>query len=135
MRKTIFVSLIALIFGVGCLAYAQSKPNNSAVGAWAGSWSGNSTGKFEMAITKGADGKLSATVTSHPDQGEGSTFQSKLVETNGAKLTIKFEDSNGEIDGTLQAVIDGSSMKGDYSIRAKASGEETDKGTFTAARK
>src|SRR5215510_5952176 len=78
MRKTIFVSLITLILGVGFLAYAQSKPENNAAGNWSGAWTGGSTGKFEMTITKGADGKLSGTLTTHPDQGEGSTVNLKL---------------------------------------------------------
>jgi hypothetical protein len=135
MRKAILGSLIALMFSVCCLAHAQSKSDNNATGTWSGAWTGDSTGKFEMTITKGADGKLSATITSHPDQDETSTWHSTLVEVNSDKLTIKFDNSNGELEGMLHALIDGSSIKGDYSIRVKASGEETDKGTFTGARK
>lgn len=135
MRKTILVSLIAMMLGAGCLAHAQSKSDHNPAGTWSGAWTGGSTGNFEMTIRKGADGKLSATITSHSDQGDSSEWQSKLVEANGDKLTIKVDNADGESEGTLQAVIEGSSIKGDYSIHAKASGEETDKGTFTATRK
>jgi hypothetical protein len=133
MRRTIFVSLIVLIFG--CFAYAQSKSENDPVGTWSGTWSGGSTGKFEMTITKDANGKLSATLTAKPDEGDGFTGPFKSVEANGPKLTMKFEAPDGESEATLQAVIEGSTLKGDYSIRAKANGEEVDKGTFTASRK
>jgi hypothetical protein len=88
-----------------------------------------------MTITEGADGKLSATMTATTDQGETSNWQSKLVEATGDKLTIKFDNSDGESEGTVHAAIEGSSMKGDYSVRAKATGEETENGTFTATRK
>ncbi len=133
MRKTIFVSLVVLIFGLGCFVYAQSKPDGAA-GTWAGTWSGSSTGKFEMTIKREA-GKLSGTLTATPDQGEGYTAEFKSVEASGNKLTIKFDDPAGEVEVTLLAVIEGSSIKGDYTVRAKANGEEVEKGTFTASRK
>jgi hypothetical protein len=133
MRRTIFVSLIVLVFG--CFAYGQSKSGNNPVGTWSGEWSGGSSGKFEMTIAKDANGKLSATLTTKPDQGEGFTGSFKSVEASGAKLTMKIEFPDGETEATLQAVIEGSTLKGDYSIRAKANGEEVEKGTFTASRK
>ena len=133
MRKTIFVSLIVLVFG--CFVYAQSKSDGGATGTWSGTWTGGSTGKFEMIIKKEAGGKLSATLTASPDQGDGYTVNFKLVQPNGDKLTMKFDDPSGEVEGTLQAVVEGSTIKGDYAIRAKANGEEVEKGTFTASRK
>jgi hypothetical protein len=135
MRKTMFASLIVLIFGVGYIAYAQSRSGANPAGIWSGSWTGSSTGKFEMTIKKAAAGKLSGTLTASPDQGQGFTAQFKSVEVKASKLTMKFENSGGDGEVTLQAVIQGTSIKGDYSIRSKASGEEVEKGTFTAARK
>jgi len=135
MRKMTFALLIVSIFGVGYMAYAQSKSDNNAAGTWSGSWTGGSTGKFEMIIKKDAEGKLTATLSGTPDQGESYTIHSTSIESNGSKLTMKFEGPDGEAEAKVQAVIEGDSMKGDYSIRAKASGEEVEKGTFTASRK
>jgi hypothetical protein len=135
MRKKMFVSLIILIFGVGYVAYAQSKSDADATGTWSGSWTGGSTGKFEMTIKKDAEGKLSATLSGKPDQGESYTIHSTSIESNGSKLTMNFEGPDGEAVAMVQAVIEGESMKGEYSIRTKAGGEEVDKGAFTAARK
>ncbi|MCI0387411.1 MAG: hypothetical protein MOB07_01400 [Acidobacteria bacterium] len=135
MRKTIIVTLIVLIFGVGYMSYAQSRSRNNAAGTWSGSWTGASKGKFEMTIKKDAAGKLSGTLTASPDQGQGYTAQFQSVEVKASKLTMKFEDPGGEVGVTLQAVIQGSSIKGDYSIRSKANSEEVEKGTFTATRK
>lgn len=135
MRKTIFVSLIGLMFGIGSFAYAQSKSENDPTGTWSGTWTGGSNGKFEMTVTKDANGKLSATLTAKPDQGDGFSGPFKSVEANGNKLTMKFEDPGGESEATLEAVVEGSSLKGSYSIRAKANGEEAEKGTFAASRK
>jgi len=135
MRKTIFVSLIMLTLSIGCFAYAaQSKSNNNAAGTWSGTWTGGSSGKFEMTIKKAAGGKLSASITVNPDQGEGYTVPFKSVESNGSKLILKFDAPGGEVEGTLQGMIVGSSIKGDYSVRSKANGQEVEKGTFTSAR-
>jgi len=135
MRKTMFASLIVLIFGVGYIAYAQSRSGANAAGNWSGSYAGGSSGKFEMTIKKDAAGKLSGTLTASPDQGQGYTTQFKSVEVKASRLTMKFDDPDGSSEATLQAVIQGSSIKGDYSVRSKAGGEEVQKGTFTASRK
>jgi hypothetical protein len=135
MLKKMFASLIILIVGAGYVAHAQSRSGADAAGTWSGSWTGGSTGKFEMTIKKDAEGKLSATLSGTPDQGESYTIHSTSILSDGSKLTMKFEGPDGEAEATVQAVIEGASMKGDYSIRVKAGGEEVDKGTFTAARK
>jgi|SRR5215510_13346985 hypothetical protein len=135
MRKTMFVSLIVLTFCLGLLAHAQPKSGANAAGTWAGTWTGGSTGKFEMTIKKDAKGKLSASLSATPDQGGGYTVEVKSVVAIGSKLTCKFEDPPGDVEVTLQAMIVGSSLKGDYSVRAKASGEEVEKGAVTASRK
>jgi len=88
-----------------------------------------------MTIKKDAKGKLSASLTATPGKGGGYTVEVKSVEALGSKLTCKFEDPPGEVEVTLRAVIRGSSLKGDYSVRAKASGEEVEKGVVTASRK
>src|SRR5262245_24878478 len=135
MRKKMFAWLIMLIFGVVYVAYAQSRSGANAAGTWSGTWTGKSKGKFEMTIKRDAAGKLSGTLTASPDQGQGYTTQFKSIQARASKLTLKFEDPGGEAEATLQAVIAGSAIKGDYSIRSKASGEEVEKGTFTAGRK
>src|SRR5215813_4626974 len=135
MRKTMFASLIVLIFGVGYIAYAQSRSGANAAGNWSGSYAGGSSGKFEMTIKRDAAGKLSGTLTASPDQRQGYTTQFKSIEARASKLTLRFEDPGGEAEATLRAVIAGSAIKGEYSIRSKASGEEVEKGTFTASRK
>ncbi|HKQ76625.1 MAG TPA: hypothetical protein VJ810_23220 [Blastocatellia bacterium] len=135
MRQTTSASLIVLIIFVGYIAYGQSRSGANAAGTWSGSWTGSSAGKFEMTIKKDAAGKLSGTLTASPDQGQGYTTQFKLIDAKASKLTIKFDSPDGGVEVTLQSLIQGKSIKGDYSIRAKASGEEVEKGTFTAARK
>ena len=133
MKK--FASLIIVILGVGIMAYAQTRSGASPVGNWTGTWSGGSSGKFEMTIKKNTNGKLTASFDGLPDQGDRYTLQSTLVDATGAKLTIKFDSPDGEAIATVNAVIEGASMKGEYSIRTKANNEEVEKGSFSAKRK
>lgn len=136
MRKTSLTSLFVLISSVCILAFAgQNAAGGKFAGSWTGSWTGASTGKFEMTITNEADGKLSAIIVATPQEGDGSTFKSKMVETAENKLKVKFEDSEGSVEVTLEGALDGAALKGTYTIRDKAQGTEVESGTWTASRK
>lgn len=140
MRKTLFTSLFLLLVGVNCLIFAgQSKDNpgsgDKIVGTWAGTWTGGSSGKFDMTVTKETGGKLSVNVKSTNEEGNQGSFQSKSVEVTGDKVKIKMEDSNGEVEVTLDATLDGKTLKGSYTVRSKADGSEAETGTITASKK
>jgi len=140
MRKTLFTSLFVLLLGINCLIIAgQSKDNPASgdkfVGTWTGTWTGGSSGKFDLTVTKDTTGKLSATVTSTNEQGDGGTFRSKSVEVTGDKVKIKLEDTNGEVEVSLDATLEGKTLKGSYTVRSKADGAEAETGTITASKK
>jgi hypothetical protein len=135
MRKTIFAVLIATLFGVGGLAYGQTRAKTSPAGIWSGIWSGGSTGKFEMTIRREAPGRFSGSMTVTPDRGDEYAAPIRLLEAKGSKLSVKFRDPNDEVEVTLQGVIEGASFKGEYTIRAKVSEREVETGAFTANRK
>jgi hypothetical protein len=136
MRKTSVVTLLVLLLSVGALVLAgQNSAGSKLAGGWAGTWSGGSAGKFEMTITSAADGKLSATLIATPETGDGSTFQSKSVDTVDNKVKIKLEDSEGNAEVLLEGTLEGSSLKGTYSVRDKAQGAEVETGNWTATKK
>ena len=135
MRKTIFTTLIALIIGASCLAFTQTKTAISPAGTWSGTWSGGSAGKFEITIRREAARRFSASIIASPDRGDEYTVPVRSIESSGSKLSLKFTDPEGEVEATLQGVIEGSSFKGEYTIRARATGAEVEKGAFTASRK
>jgi hypothetical protein len=136
MRHPVFVLLLLLILSINCFAFSgQTGQSDKLVGKWVGSWTGGSSGKFEMSITKDNGGKLSATINTTPDQGEPSTLQSKSMEQTGDKVNITFESPDGEAQIILEAAIEDASLKGTYSVRNKAAGEEVEKGSWTASKK
>jgi hypothetical protein len=117
-------------------AAGQKDPSdNKLVGKWVGTWTGDSTGKFEMTFSKNADGTLSASLLATPDQGEPNTMESKLVEPTAEKIKLKFEGADKEIEVLLEGTFEGQSLKGSYSVRNKAQGDEVESGTWSAAKK
>jgi hypothetical protein len=136
MYKSLIVMLSLLCFCLVGLALApKDADEKSWVGAWAGTWTGGSSGSFEMTISKGADGKLGGSITPKPEGGESYTASFKSVALADGKVTMKLANPSDEVEITLEATIDGSALKGTYSVRAKADGNEVDRGTITASKK
>lgn len=137
MHKKLLGLMIIPLFAFWILAAAekQDTSDNKLVGKWEGTWTGGSTGKFVMTFSKNADGKLSATLIATPDQGEPNTMETKSVEQTAEKLKIKFEGEGAEIQVFLEATFEGHTLKGSYSVRNKAQGDEVESGTWSAAKK
>ncbi len=136
MRKSLFVILSSLYFCmVGLAQTQQAAGEKNLVGSWAGTWSGVSSGAFEMTITKNADGKLGGSITPKPDGGESYTASFKSVSPADGKVIVKLTNPSDEVEITLEVTIDGSALKGTYSVRVIADGNEVDHGTITASKK
>src|SRR5262245_59646325 len=135
MRKSLFVILSLLCFCLAGLAQEQTAGEKNLVGAWAGSWDGGSSGTFEMTITKDADGKLGGRITPKPEGGESYTASFKSVALADGKVILKVAIPGDEAEVTVEATLDGSVLKGTYSVRSKEDGREVDVGTITASKK
>ena len=140
MSRQFLYSLLMVVM-VACVSYARQAENKKtstdsvAVGTWNGTWQGGSSGKFEMTITKGPDGKLTGSLTAHPAEGDGYTTIFKSVDVSGGKLTLKLGDPDDQMEITIQGALDPAAMKGSYSVRPKGQGEEVDGGTWEAKKK
>jgi hypothetical protein len=141
MNKRLQISLLTILVLAGATllvvpdASARPDDGDAFVGTWEGTWTGGSSGKLEMTISKGAGGKLSGSISPKPDQGDGYTVPFKTVEVVSGKLTTKCEDPNGEVEITLTGSAEGKSVKGTYNVRQKGDGSEVESGTWTATKK
>lgn len=134
MRKNLFVMLLCFCL-MGLAQAQQAASETDLVGTWAGSWSGDSNGTFELTITKGADGKLGGTLTPKPEGEEAHTNTLSSVTLADGKVTIKISSPTDEVEITLEATFDSSALKGTYSVRSKADKTEVDHGTIKASKK
>ena len=140
MRRQFSYSLLVVVL-VACFSYARQTESkktpgdSSVVGMWSGSWQGGNSGTFEMTITKGADGKLGGSLTAKPADGDGYTTRFKSLDVTGGKFIAKVEDPEGEVEITIEGALDPTSMKGSFSVRSKAQGEQVDGGSWQAKKK
>ena len=136
MRKAA-LSIFGLI--VFCAAAAGQAPQKATekdlIGTWTGKYAGGSTGAFEMTFTKDAEGKLAGSVSPKPDAGDPYTMQFTSIQFADGKATMKCIDPPGEVEITLEATIEGATIKGEYVVRARADGSEADRGTLTGTKK
>jgi hypothetical protein len=136
MRKTLFVLLgLAGMCAVAAAQAPQKATEKDLIGTWAGRYSGASTGAFEMTITRDAEGRLGGTVSPKADDGEAYTAPFTSVKFADGKATMTFTDPAGNVDITIEATPEGSSIKGTYVVHARADGSEAERGTFTATKK
>jgi len=136
MRKSFFVVLSLLCFCfMGLVQARQAASEKNLLGTWAGTWTGGSTGSFEMTITKSADGKLGGSISPKPDGQEGYTVPFASAAFADGKATLKLQDPGGEAEITLVVSADGSALTGTYSVRIKADGNEVDQGAIKATKK
>ena len=135
MRKSFFVvlSLFCLCF-MGLVQARQAASEKNLLGTWAGTWTGGSTGSFELTLTKSADGKLGGSISPKPDGQEGYTVPFSSAVFADGKATLKLQDPAGEAEITL-VVSAGTGLTGTYSVRIKADGNEVDQGTLKATKK
>lgn len=134
MRKSFFVMLFSFCL-MGLALANQPASEKNLFGTWAGTWTGGSSGSFEMTITKSADGKLGGSISPKPDGQEGYTVPFSSAVFADGKATLKLQDPAGEAEITLVVSADSSALTGTYSVRIKADGNEVDQGTLKATKK
>lgn len=136
MRRAALGVIGLLMVGVVLGAQAPKATEKDLLGVWAGRFEGGgSAGSFDMTITKDAQGKLGGSVTPKLDAGEQYTVPLTSVQFTDGKATITCPDGSGNAEVTVEVTIEGTGMKGTFVVRAKADGNEMDRGTITAAKK
>jgi hypothetical protein len=136
MRKTLFVLLaLAGLCTSAPAAQAPKATEKDLIGTWAGRYTGGSSGAYELTINRDTDGKLTGSVSPKSDDGESYTTPLNAIKFADGKVTMTCFDSSGNAEITVEATVEGSSLKGDYVVRARADGSEVERGTLTGTKK
>ena len=122
--------------GNALIPTAPERPRNLVplIGAWAGSWTGGSTGNVEFRFTKGADGKLGGEATPHQTDSDPYTSPFTSVVLTGNKVVARMSTPDGQATITVEAEITGMDMKGTYAV-AGPDGTQADGGAIVAKKK
>ena len=136
MRKTLFVLLgVACLSAAAAAAQAQKATEKDLIGTWTGKYTGASSGAYEFTINRDGEGKLSGSVSPKPDDSEPYTTPLNTITFADGKVTMTCFDPPGQIEITVEATVEGSSLKGTYVVRTRADGSEVERGTLTGTKK
>ena len=140
MKRSLSGLILLVIFAAAAVSLTAqttgSKPagGEKFSGAWAGTFEGDATGKFEMTISPGADGKHSGSLSVSPDNGEGYTASFKSVSIEGDKIVAKYDSpADGGSEVALEGTGDGKAASGKWSIQSQ--GSQSAAGTWKVAKK
>ena len=124
---------IVLAMALGGLLQSTA-PTDSFLGTWSGTWDGAGTGGFELILEKVKDDALGCRVTVGGEPAYKATCKS--VSFDGKKMTAKYDfppDERAEV--ILEAAFEGTTAKGSWSLREKATGNEVAAGGWAVSRK
>ena len=134
MTRRFCLSLSLLIFATVSFSLQAAQAADPS-GTWTGTWEGaGGNGGIEIVFEKGKDGALGGRVSVTGELTYKATLKTVTVE--GQKLSWTYDFPPDEsIEVRMAATIDGQSIKGIWSARPKAGGDEVASGTLTAEKK
>jgi hypothetical protein len=131
MRKWLAAAALALL---GAVAVAQSDIA-AFVGAYAGTWEGGGTGRFDLTIEKGSDGKPAGGVSVGTEQGDY-TAKFKEVSFEGQNMKARYEfPLDAQADVAITGKFDGGAAEGTWSLVAKGGDQSFAGGTWKVTKK
>jgi len=89
------------------------------VGTWSGTWEGSGSGRFDLTLQIGTDGKIAGGVSVGTDQGDYTAKFTKISFT-GNKLTGTYDyplDAQGEV--SIAGTFEATSATGTWGLGAK----------------
>lgn len=118
-----FSLLLASLFLAAFFGPAAAADGDQYLGSWAGTWAGNdnSSGRFQLTLERGSDGKLTGSIAVSQDGG-GSDYTAKLKEASfvGNKFTAAYDPPDGQSQISMKGTFGAKGGDGDWSLGAKA---------------
>ena len=132
-RRWVTLALLATL-GLGSYSIAAVE-GEQFVAAWAGSWEGGGTGKFDMKFERGADGSVKGSVAVGTDGGDyTATFDT--LSFQGGKMTGRYAyplDTQGEI--VIEGNFEAAAATGTWTLVQKGTNQPFFNGTWKVSKK
>jgi hypothetical protein len=138
MRKQFLAMMVlfSVAFGFGGAVAADSASGSEFIGTWNGTWEGSGgSGRFDLTLTKGADGKVEGGVSVGSDTGD---YVAKFISVsfNGNAMTARYSYTPDEqADIAVTATFEGKVAKGTWSMVPKGEDTAMATGTWTVTKK
>ena len=134
MRKSLTLWLCVLILGTIVTAARQSGDADRS-GTWTGTWEGaGQTGGFELTFQKPNTSALTGGVSVTGEPTYKATFKTVTIEGNKLNAVYDFPPAEG-VEVVLAGTFDGTTCKGTWVVREKASGNAALDGTWSVTKK
>jgi hypothetical protein len=131
MRKWLAAAALALL---GAVAVAASDIA-AFVGTYGGTWEGGGTGRFDLTIEKGGDGRPAGGVSVGTDQGDY-TAKFKELSFDGQNMKARYEfPLDAQADVAITGKFDGGAAEGTWSLVAKGGDQSFAGGTWKVQKK
>jgi len=102
---------------------AKAADGDQYLGAWSGTWAGadGSSGRFQLKLERGGDGKLTGSIAVSQDGGGGSDYTAKLKNAAFAadKFTAAYEPPDGQSEIHMKGTFGSKGGDGEWSLGAK----------------
>jgi hypothetical protein len=136
VRKSLTVWLCVLLFGALLSAARQAGDQNTdRTGTWTGTWEGaGSTGGFELVLEKPKDGALAGKVSVTGEPAYQATLKTVAIEGNKLTGLYDFPITEG-VEVSITCTFEGTTCKGTWVVREKATGNAAVDGTWSVAKK
>ncbi len=119
---------------LGAVAAAQTDIA-AFVGTWNGTWEGGGTGRFDLTIESGSDGKPAGGVSVGTDQGDY-TAKFKELSFDGQNMKARYEfPLDSQADVAVTGTFNGGSAEGTWSLVAKGGDQSFAGGSWKVAKK
>src|ERR1043165_4142724 len=131
MRKWLSAAALALL---SAFALAQSYIG-AFVGTWGGTWEGGGTGRFDLTIERGSDGKPAGGVSVGTEQGDY-TAKFKELSFDGQNMKARYEfPLDAQADVAVTGTFNGGTVEGTWNLVAKGGDQSFAGGTWKVQKK
>jgi hypothetical protein len=121
-----FKSAAWLLFASICVGWmvapSRAADGDQYLGAWSGTWAGpDSSGRFQLNLERGSDGKLTGSIAVAQDGDGGSDYTAKLKNAAfaGDKFTAAYEPPDGQSEINMHGTFGSKGGDGEWSLGAK----------------
>jgi hypothetical protein len=134
MRRLFSLLVLALVVAFVSIPAAQARKTadeDRLVGTWSGTFDGDASGAYSMAFERDATTKLTGTLRTSPNDGDGYSVTFKTILVAGPKVNLAYDAPVGEkAEVHVEATLEGASLKGTWKVVDAASKSVTQAGTL-----
>jgi hypothetical protein len=135
MRHVMLAVVVALISApTSPLAQGTGASKDALVGSWAGTYEGDSLGKFTMSIVRDAAKQLGGTLEVAPEEGGGYTATFTSIAVTGNTVVMAYDSPDDGEPVQLDGTLDGTTLKGTWKVFEAGSTTVVASGSFTSSK-